>query len=217
MNNFFEETSRSQLHFISANHEKVKLSGRNEAHVQNELESGSSHDGSDFDPSVDSGCSEDGSDFSQSIDSSRSETPPPPNVSSKMLQKQKSDVIKMVAFREAERIHVRDDVATRFRPESASVKLDYLVPTAITCLCDDDSCEKRVRAGNFATLGKGSWERPHCEHFCTTADSKETRYTRPFPSQADFERHLKTTACRKSRGLGPTGPSARKLISDRVA
>lgn len=48
-------------------------------------------------------------------------------------------------------------------------------------------------------------------------DSKSSRYARPFTSRADFERHFKTTACRKLRGLEQTGPYARKLISDQIA
>lgn len=89
MDDGYGEMSSSHSHQLITNQKEVKRSGCNGAHVENELESGSSNERSDFDPAIASDCYADGSDFNQSIDSSCSTDPPPPNFSAKLLPKQK--------------------------------------------------------------------------------------------------------------------------------
>lgn len=48
--------------------------------------------------------------------------------------------------------HLRKGKVLQFGPESAKFKLNYLVSTAIICLCDDDLCKKWSCVGRVAAL-----------------------------------------------------------------
>lgn len=88
MNDVSRDTSSSQLHQSTTNQKEVEISSCNGAHVKNELESGSSNKGRDFDPSIDLGCFADESGFNQYIDSSCSADSRLPNVPAKLFPKQ---------------------------------------------------------------------------------------------------------------------------------
>lgn len=92
--------------------------------MQSEFESEFSSQESNFHTSTNSSRSADGIDSHQSYDLSSSATHTSPGVSAKWSSTWKSNEINMGAFREADRIHVRSGVATRFGTESAMVKLE---------------------------------------------------------------------------------------------